>query len=178
MKNSRYYLPGLALTALLFVGCESNGIANRINERSAVFAALSPEQKQNIENGLVAPGDTQDMTYMALGQPTSIETKQVEENEVEMWVYRRFYPSGKMEAILTRYSRARNPNLQRSLNLETGKATVNVNAPGRSPSLSATATGQGNDLSLPDIPVYNLYVFFQGGQVVDIKLDSLDGTKF
>lgn len=178
MKNSRFYLLNVALIALLFAGCESNGISHRISEKSAVFANLSPEQKQSIENGLVSRGYTPDMTYMALGKPTSIETKQVDENEAEMWVYRRFYPSGEMEEILTGYSRDRNPNLQRSLNLETGKATVNVNAPGSSPGLGATATGQGNDLSLPDLPVYNLYVFFQGDQVVDIKLDSLDGTSF
>ena len=55
---------------------------------------------------------------------------------------------------------------------------MNANAPGNSTSLGATATGRGNDLSLPDIPVYNLYIFFQGDQVVDIKLESLDGTKF
>ena len=178
MKNPRFYLPCLALTALLIAGCESSGISNRINEKSTVFASLTAEQKQSVENGIIAPDHTKDMAYMTLGSPTTVEIKQIDGTEVEMWSYKKFYPSGKMAEILTAYSRARNPNLHRSLNLESGKATVNVNAPRNNTSLGVTATGQGNDLSLPDIPVYNLYVFFQNDQVVDIKLESLDGTKF
>jgi hypothetical protein len=84
MKNSRYYLLCLAGLTLLITGCEPNGISNRINEKSSVFAALTTEQKQSIEAGILSPGFTEDMVYIALGKPNAIETKAVEEGEVVM----------------------------------------------------------------------------------------------
>lgn len=178
MKTSFLPLTCLALGIILTAGCETHGITQRITEKADIFDSITPEERRTIKAGIIMPGYTSDMVYMAFGHPSSTESSQVDGSKVEMWSYQRFYPSGKMAKILTAYSRARNPNLQRSLNLETGKATVNVNAPGSNTSLGATATGQGNDLSLPDLPVYNLYVFFQGDLVVDIKIESLDGTKF
>jgi len=184
MKSSRLYLPCLAFVTVLFVGCESTGISNRISEKSTVFAALTSKQKQNIQDGIIAPGYTKEMAYMTLGTPTRVETKQADEAEVEMWAYKKFYPSGKLAEIMTAYSRARNSNLLRETNTQTGSVTVSDHAPGNNPgrnsgigAASGTA-GTMNSLSLPDIPVYDLYIFFQSGQVVDIKIESLDGTTF
>jgi hypothetical protein len=91
-----------------------------------------------------------------------------------------------MAAILTDYSRARNPNLQRALDIDTGKINVSDHAPGRSTipgtgggiGASAGTAGTMDPLSLPDIPVYNLYIIFLENQIMDIKIESLDGTKF
>lgn len=184
MKYSRFLLPCLALTSLLFAGCESSGISSRITEKSAIFATLTPEQKQKVKDGIIAPGHTKDMAYMTLGAPTTVETKQVDEADVEMWAYKKFYPSGKMADVLTAFSHARNSNLLRDTNTTSGSVTVSDHAPGTNPGRSsgvgsATGTvGTMDPLSLPDIPVYDLYIFFQEGQVVDIKIESLDGTKF
>ena len=188
MKTSTAYL-SLLLTsiALLSTGCESNGIANRIGEKSAAFASLSPEEKQYIEDGLIFTGYTTDMTYMAVGKPNSTETKEKDGKSVEMWSYKRFYPSGRLEAILTEYSRARNPNLLRELDIESGGRTLSDHAPnaGLDPQAPTTTSshgsgsgtaGQMNSLSLPDVPVYNLYIIFVEGKIVDLKLESLDGT--
>jgi hypothetical protein len=177
-------LPCLALGFLLSTGCESNGIATRISEKSAVFTTLSTEEKESIEDGMIFPGFTPDMTYMAIGKPNSAETKEKDGASVEMWSYKRFYPSGRLEYILTEYSMARNPNLQRSVDLKTGQANVSDHAPGRSsnPTVrggtgSASGTeGEMGRLSLPDIPVYNLYVIFSEGKIVDLKIASIDGT--
>lgn len=167
MKPSHFHFSFLALTVLLFAGCESNNtIANRISEKSSTFTSLTPEQKSNLEDGMILPGYTADMAYIALGKPSSIATKQRGDITVEMWTYSKFYPSGKLAKILTEYSRARNPNLLR----ETNTNAAHVSSLG-------TATSRGNELSLPDLPVYNLYVFFHEGKIVDIKLDSLDATK-
>tara|TARA_R110002111_G_scaffold26434_1_gene57248 strand:- start:79 stop:642 length:564 start_codon:yes stop_codon:yes gene_type:complete len=174
----------LTSIVLLSTGCESNGIANRINEKSATFAALSPEEKEYIEDGLIYPGYTKDMTYMAVGKPNSTETIDKDGQNAEMWTYKRFYPSGRLEMILTDYSRARNPNLQRSVDIETGKATVSDHAPtSGAPTRSSSSiggasgtSGQMNNLSLPDVPVYNLYIIFLEGKIVDLRLESLDGT--
>ncbi len=171
--------------AFLSTGCESNGIANRINEKAAVFATLSPEEQEYIEDGMIFPGFTEDMTYMVIGKPNSVETKMKDGKPVEMWSYKRFYPSNQLGAILTDYSRLRNPNLQRSVDLESGSANVSDHVPdsggvhpGRSTGTgSSTGTaGEMGSLSLPDVPVYNLYVFFSEGKIVDMRLESLDGT--
>ncbi len=176
METIRFPLPCLAVFMLFFAGCETHGISSRINENPAVFDALTSEQQRLIKGGFLAPGYTSEMAYLVLGNPTSTETHQHEGAMIEVWIYHKFYPSGECAEILTAYSRARNPNLQRSLNLEIGKATVNVNAPGNNASLGDTSTGSGNDLSLPDLPVYNLYIFLQADEIVEIKLESLDGT--
>ena len=94
-----------------------------------------------------------------------------------MWTYTKYYPGGELADFLTKYSLTRNPNLHRELNLEIGKATVNPNVPG-GPSLSDTEVSEGNDLSLPDLPVYNLYVFIYEGRVSDVKIESIDQTTF
>jgi len=179
MKKTLLYSSCLALVVLFTAGCESSGITNRINEKSSTFVALAPEQKAYIAEGIVFPGDTTEMTYIALGKPTSIETKEKDGDTVEMWTYTKYYPSGQLADFLTRYSKARNPNLLRSLDhLEIGHANMNVNAPG-GPSLSSTEEGTvGNPLSLPDLPIYNLYVFFYEENVVDVKIESIDQTTF
>lgn len=178
MKTSSLCLPSLALTLLLTAGCESARLSNRIHEKSDTFTALAADQKEYVADGIVFPGDTAEMAYIALGKPTSIETKQKDGDTVEMWAYKRYYPSGQLADFLTKYSLTRNPNLLRSLNLETGKANTSANAPGSSRSLSDTETGSGNDLSLPDLPIYNLYVFFYDQKVVDVKIESIDKTTF
>ncbi len=185
MKNTLFSFSSLTLATLLLAGCESNGVSNRIQEKSAIFHTLTTEQKKSIEDGIVMPGYTTDMAYMALGKPTSVETKQKDDTKLILWSYKKFYPSGKMADILTAYSRARNPNLLRSNSVESGTITVSDHAPGTNPAGRSSGTGAGvgtagtmDPLSLPDIPVYNLYVFFQDSQVVDIKIESLDGTKF
>ena len=176
MKNSRFYLPCLAIIALLFAGCESSGISNRINEKSATFAALASDQKEYVSDGIVFPGDTTEMAYIALGKPTSVETKEKDDDTVEMWTYKKYYPSGQLADFLTKYSLTRNPNLHRELNLESGKKLGSGTAGGAGD--PTPKVSRGNDLSLPDLPIYNLYVFFYDQKVVDVKIESIDQTTF
>lgn len=177
----------IASIALLLAGCESNGIANRINEKSAAFATLSPEEKSYIQDGIVFPGYSEDMAYVAFGKPSSIDTKQANGTPVQIWTYKKFYPSGALETMLTDYSRVRNPNLLRSLDIQSGSGTVSDHAPdsgGANPLRSSGAgsstgtAGTMGSLSLPDVPVYNLYVYIVDNKVAEMQLESLDGTKF
>ena len=131
------------------------------------------------------------MTYVAFGKPSSVVTKQADGTPVEIWTYKKFYPSGALEAMLTDYSRVRNPNLLRSLDVKSGSGSVSDHVPddpkGASNPLRASGVGTGagtgtagtmGSLSLPDVPVYNLYVYFVEGKVAEMQLESLDGTKF
>ncbi len=169
-----------ASVALFTVGCGSS-VSSRINEKAAVFSTLSAEEKNNIEEGIALPGYSTDMAYMAFGQPTTTETQKDEEGAVLIWTYKTFYPSGRLEAILTEYSRSRNPNLLRGVDVEVGQATVSDHAPNRTSNPMAGGNATSTDsrmgsLDLPDLPVYNLYVFFVDGKIVDLKLESRDGT--
>ena len=75
MKYSTSLGAALAL-AILLAGCDAtSGTAARIQEKSAVFAQLTPEQKKNIEEGAIEHGYTTDMVYMALGKPTKSREK-------------------------------------------------------------------------------------------------------
>lgn len=81
------------LTALLLAGCNTSGTSARIEEKSAIFAALTPEQQQAIQTGAINVGFTTDMVYLSLGQPSKIETKASADGPVTVWTYTRFYPT-------------------------------------------------------------------------------------
>lgn len=68
--------------ALLLAGC--NTAEPRITEHRATFAALDPATQKNIRNGIVEPGYSTDMVYMALGKPTRTVTTA---NGNAVWVY-------------------------------------------------------------------------------------------
>ncbi len=68
--------------AVLLAGC--NTAAPRIAEHAAAFAALDPATQKNIRNGIVEPGFTSDMVYMALGKPTRTITDAIGNG---VWIY-------------------------------------------------------------------------------------------
>ncbi len=61
----------LVAAVLLAAGCVSTQSA-RIQEKSAVFASLTPRQQQLIKAGRVKVGFTTDMVYLALGKPAQV----------------------------------------------------------------------------------------------------------
>ena len=80
---------GLAAAALFLGGCST--FESRANEKSAVFNAL-PEATQNrLELGKINVGDTEDLVYIALGEPT--EKRQITRSEgtAAVWTYRTYY---------------------------------------------------------------------------------------
>lgn len=78
--------------AFLLPGCETT--ESRIHEKSAVFATLGPKTQDAIQRGLLAPGYTSEMVYMAIGKPSSIETNA--NGQETIWTYFNFNtPSGK-----------------------------------------------------------------------------------
>ncbi|MBV5332683.1 hypothetical protein JZU54_03780 [bacterium] len=93
MKSLYAYGAALVL-AVLISGCDaSSGKTARIQEKSAVFAQLTPEQKKSIESGSIEVGYTADMVYMALGKPSKVKSKESPEGKTEMWTYNNFAPA-------------------------------------------------------------------------------------
>lgn len=162
---------GIALSlAALLVGCDAtSGTAARIQEKSAVFAQLTPEQKKSIEEGAIEYGYTMDMVYMALGKPSKVREKTVAEGTVVMWTFNNYYPSVAVAQL------ALNDPSRKYRAAPLGSNYPNTGPGGTSaPSLSSTKPSgpeAGVD-SLADIPSETLHVQFLDGKVFQIKLES------
>jgi len=78
----------LAVLVLLVVGCHSP--AARLRERPAAAAALDPRARAKIERGIVEPGFTPEMVYLALGKPTKPADADLVGTRDGVWVYRDF----------------------------------------------------------------------------------------
>ena len=188
MNNAHLLVTCLALVGVLVAGCESTAISRRISENPATFAKLAPDQKAYVRDGIVFPGDSVEMAYMALGEPDSVETRERDDIKVIMWTYKKYYPAGELADFLTEYSRSRNPNLRRILNIEPGSGTISDSVPnaanhhirtrgGRSHgSGTDTYDGVNAGVSMADLPVYKLYVFYYREKISDVMIESIDGT--
>lgn len=76
----------LVVAASALTGCST--ISSRIDQRSEVFAALPADDQARLRRGEVAVGDSSDMVYIALGEPTrrrAITTAGATRAE---WIYR------------------------------------------------------------------------------------------
>ena len=162
---------GTALSvALLLAGCDAtSGVTARIQEKSAAYAQLTPEQKKNIEEGAIEYGYTTDMVYMALGKPSKVKEKAAPEGTVLMWTFSNYYPTVAVTQLaLNDPSRKYKP------------AQMSSNYPNQGPggataaSISSTKPAgpePGVD-SLADIPSETLHVLFLDGKVFQIKLEE------
>jgi len=170
MKYSTSLGAALAL-AILLAGCDAtSGTAARIQEKSAVYAQLSPEQKKNIEEGAIEHGYTTDMVYMALGKPTKSREKAAPEGTVVMWTYNNYYPTVTASAVTLN-----NPSRLR-LNYQTSSLFPNRNPtvgpqPANISGTKPTGPEAGID-NLPDVPSETLHVLFLDGKVFQIKLEG------
>ena len=80
-----FRLCGLAGVALLLGGCST--IPSRIEEKSALFAALDAETQNKIKQGRVDVGYSTDLVYIALGTPDERLTKTNQTGTTETWIY-------------------------------------------------------------------------------------------
>lgn len=157
---------GLASALLigLLAGCEAaTGVSARVQEKSAVFAQLTPDQQKNIEQGAIEVGYTMDMVYMALGRPSKVKEKAAPEGTVVMWTFNNYFPTVAVARLAmndpSRKYRA---------------PQVSPNTPGNSVSISSTRPSgpePGVD-SLGDIPSETLHVLFLEGRVFQIALEE------
>lgn len=159
----------LSLLALgLLTGCETSNPTARIQEKSAVFAALTPRQQEDIKAGAIEVGYTADMVYMALGKPSKVTTKQDETGPVEMWTYNNYYPTDRAAYNIVNTSAVRQYNANRSQI----RAAMSPGSDGNQKSISSTSGGVQTDLNLPELASDTLYVLFFEGKVFQMKLES------
>ena len=163
---------GAALSAaMLLAGCDAtSGTAARIQEKSALYAQLTPEQKKNIEEGAIEHGYTMDMVYMALGKPSKSREKAAPEGTVVMWTYNNYYPTVTASTVTLNNPSRRRLNYQASSLFPNNNPNVGpqaANIAGTKP----TGPEAGID-NLPDVPSETLYVLFLDGKVFQIKLEG------
>ena len=161
---------GLILVAGILTGCDTTtGVTGRIQEKSAVYAQLTAEQKKNIETGTIEYGYNADMVYMALGKPSKVREKAAPEGTVVMWTYNNYYPSVAV--------------VQMALNDPSRKyraAPLTTNYPGTGPggttaaSISSTkpAGPEPGVESLAEVPSETLHVLFLDGKVFQVNLEE------
>ncbi|HLP07471.1 MAG TPA: hypothetical protein VK178_04840 [Opitutaceae bacterium] len=76
---------------LALAGC--NTTADRIRQKSEVFASLPAADQERLRKGMVAVGDTPDMVYIAIGEPTRRIEKTTAQGSRSEWIYRDYYES-------------------------------------------------------------------------------------
>ena len=87
MKPFRSFL-ALSL-GLVLAGCTT--LQDRIQQRSATFAALDAATQNRLRLGRVDLGDTPDMVYIAIGRPTKTIDVTTADGRESTWVYVSFY---------------------------------------------------------------------------------------
>ena len=87
MKLFRSFL-ALSL-GLVLAGCTT--VNDRIQQRSATFAALDAATQDRLRLGRVDLGDTPDMVYIAIGRPTKTTDVTTADGRESTWVYVSFY---------------------------------------------------------------------------------------
>jgi hypothetical protein len=79
-----------ALVALATLsGC--NSFASRARERSETYQSLAPQDQERLQRGLINVGDTQDMVYIALGNPDERRDVVTADGSQTVWIYRSYW---------------------------------------------------------------------------------------
>lgn len=88
--KSRHFLTLLAGAAvLLFAGCQS--VESRIKEKPEVFASVDRATQEKIKQGIIDLGYTEDMVYLALGNPDQKRESVTASGRTLTWIYNTYY---------------------------------------------------------------------------------------
>jgi len=163
MKTTMGWLAGIIAPALL-TGCETTGVDTRIKEMPTLFRSLPTWKQQNVRKGIFEIGDSTEIIYLTLGQPSKIVTSA--DGKETKWTYQNYYP------IWTK------PVPSTHVRTEGGAyyspVIESANAPRSKTSLFSTGivgTVQ-TSLDVPDLPPDTLFVIFRNDKVYDAMLES------
>jgi hypothetical protein len=166
------------LLALSVASCESDGgISGRIQEKSAAYSTLRVTDKLFIQKGVIAPGFTPDMVYMAMGHPTTVESKEYPEGRAELWTYSRYYPNynagqGIKHADFTTESAYQPQPAQFQTQMGAyandafgAKVPAGMAFQNTPESIGKTGGAQGASMELADLQSYTFVILFKDGKV-------------
>ena len=72
---------------VVLTGCASSTVEKRKQERYGAYSALSPEQRELVDQGKVKIGMTMDAVYIALGKPDEILEEETQAGSTTHWLY-------------------------------------------------------------------------------------------
>lgn len=136
-------LPLIAAAVLLL----ATGCTTRI---PTTATKLEPTIKAKVDKGLIEPGFTPEMVFLALGKPTEPAESLADATTSGTWVYRDFHPNGNGRELVKAGFRRRvvfDPKK---------KSDVVVNEP-------------IDPQTLPSLPARSLSVIFRDGRVIEIQ---------
>jgi hypothetical protein len=88
--NHRLFRTLILATSLGFLaGCQS--VERRIQERPEAFYQLDRETQDKILQGIIDVGYTEDMVYLALGEPSEKRQRVTENGRTVTWIYNTYY---------------------------------------------------------------------------------------
>jgi outer membrane protein assembly factor BamE (lipoprotein component of BamABCDE complex) len=99
MKTKKIHFPALLAAAavlLCFAGCDT--FRSRAKEKSDVYNSLAPRTQQRLQHGKISPGDTEDMVYIALGDPEEKRDITTADGTRNVWIYRTYWQQYEGEA--------------------------------------------------------------------------------
>lgn len=178
-----FVLPGwVLLLAVAAGGCATEGgVSAREKEKATVYATLQPWQKHFIERGVVAKGFSTDMVYMAMGQPSKVETKDFPQGRAELWTYDRYYPyidaaHGFRFAPFSTESPYQPQMITTQTNISRGDysllpggATVPIGMDRKGGESAFTTSGpQGGSMEPATLRSYRMQVLFNNGKAIQI----------
>lgn len=77
--------------ALLAAGCQTSTVESRRAERSAAYAALSPELKALVDQGQIRVGMSEDAVFIAWGPPSQVIESESAGGRATTWLYHSTY---------------------------------------------------------------------------------------
>jgi len=177
-KPSRFlYAVGGLLALAACLSNPASTVEGRIQEKSAVFAALPAEKQKKLREGVVEIGDTANMVYVALGRPDQAAV--TADGTIGIWTYERYFPSeavspGPLYAIRP-HPRARNPILEPPSGPGMRDGTFHdspaIGAPGTPPRAGGPF---GTEWATSNYQPVTLHVSFKGGHVFQLTTNELN----
>ena len=162
MKKPLLAFGAAGLLVLLLAGCESDNISARVREKSGVYAALPPAQKEKINQGVVALGFSTEMVYMAMGHPSKVEPVEDTGGRAELWTYRNYYPP--VDAAHLRYAGYRTETPYQPGRTYSG-TTIPIGLRRNGSTGEYTGGPQGGVMEPADLQAFTLRILFQDGKV-------------
>ena len=90
MKNSLIPVCLAALTAAFGLsGCDT--FQSRAEQKSSTYNSLPSGTQQRLQKGMINPGDSQDMVYIALGTPEEKRDITTTAGGQTVWIYRTYW---------------------------------------------------------------------------------------
>ncbi len=87
MRITRKIMPVLAVPLIMAVSGCATTTQDRIMADKELYETFPSEIQNNIRNGVIEPGYTEEMVYMALGKPDHVRKRATDEDTEEVWVY-------------------------------------------------------------------------------------------